>query len=258
MGVQLEIIFRSIDTYSIESAIVSGRSIYMHSRQMLNILNVKSNFSRTQLNVEDILMPYDSLYEFGEIGTVFPSDPTLKPVLLLGKDTSSLGACPDFHGMNKKDWAERTIGEHAIHLTVESSEPKSGLRWCRTYFLKHGCSLPLISEYVGGEDNDSINGEFEDEDMDQDEEENMYNNHLNNDDISSFKEEEGGQAGATSSSPSNGGVSKTDKYVWRLQQIYIKLKFALITSVACAFQRHIDVLEAGDEIQSTVSSIKGR
>lgn len=73
---QLEIIFKSIDTYSIESALISSRSIYMHTRELLSILNVKSNYTRTQLLASDILSPYDSLYDFGEMGTVYPTGRT--------------------------------------------------------------------------------------------------------------------------------------------------------------------------------------
>ena len=123
VSIQLDIIFKSIDAFSIESALASSKSIYMHSCEMLSVLNVKSNYTRTQvpsshlytenylshllcilflirayqLSIEDILMPYDSLYDFGEMGTVHPADSTLKPVLLVGADTSLLGSCPNFH-----------------------------------------------------------------------------------------------------------------------------------------------------------------
>ena len=69
INVQLDIIFKSIDAYSIESVLTSSKSIYIHTTEMLNTMNVKGNFSRTQLSVEEILMPYYSLYDLREMGT---------------------------------------------------------------------------------------------------------------------------------------------------------------------------------------------
>lgn len=120
----------SITYLQLESALVSSRSIVMHSQQMLNVLNTKSSYPRSLLSADDILSPLDALYDFGEMGTVYPADPTLRPVALLGDDTGLLGACPSFHEAANLTWRGKTVGDGAnMHLTVEACDPKSGLRW---------------------------------------------------------------------------------------------------------------------------------
>jgi hypothetical protein len=44
----------------------------MHSQQLLNGLNTRGgSYARTSLSAWDMLAPYDTLYEFGELGTGF-------------------------------------------------------------------------------------------------------------------------------------------------------------------------------------------
>ena len=97
---------------------------------MLNVLNTRSSFQRSLLTAEDVLGPLDSLYDFGEMAAVYEPDPTLRPVALFGSDTSLLGSCPNFHDVTNLSWRGKTVGENSnLHVTVEASDPKSGLRW---------------------------------------------------------------------------------------------------------------------------------
>jgi len=45
------------------------------------------------------------------------------------------------------------------------------------------------------------------------------------------------------------GISRSDRYLWRLQLLYVKLWLAMRVSVPAVFRRYRDVLEAGNEIQ---------
>ena len=109
----------------------------MHSQQFLGVLNTKGSYARSSLTPDDLLGPLDSLYDFGEMGTVYPPDPTLRPVALLGADSTMLGSCPNFHDAASSGWRSKLIGEESnIHLTVEACDPKSGLRWYDTFKRK--------------------------------------------------------------------------------------------------------------------------
>ena len=61
-------------------------------------------------------------------------DPSTKPIVLFGTDTALLGAIV---GPYPARWRQKTAGR-ALHVVLEGSEPSTGQRWCRTYFLQHG------------------------------------------------------------------------------------------------------------------------
>jgi len=44
----------------------------MHSQQLLNGLNTRSSYPRSLLKADDVVAPVESLYDFGEMGAVFP------------------------------------------------------------------------------------------------------------------------------------------------------------------------------------------
>jgi len=219
----IETIFRSIDPVSVDGCLAAARSIVMHTEQMLNGLNHRSNYPRAQLTADEILTPLDSLYEFGELSSVFPVDPVLKPVVLIGASTNLLSDCANFHDeMVSSRWREEVVGADNLHILMEACDPKSGLRWCRTYFLHYGGNIPLVTVQGGEADDGEEGDELSDE------------NTPVADDLHGDLSK---------------GSSRWDRYLWRLQQLYIKLWHALRVAVSNAFQSHVDVLEAGDEIQ---------
>ena len=104
--------------------------------------------------------------------------------------------------------------------------------------------MPIISDIQSKEDDNSQDigayGDFETE--------NNLSEHLqeNNSGFSSGNKMEP----EIEIEPPMSGTSKLDKYLWRLQLIYLKLWMAMKLSVTTAFRRHKDILEAGNEIQA--------
>ena len=107
--------------------------------------------------------------------------------------------------------------------------------------------MPIISDIQSKEDDNSQDigayGDFETE--------NYLSEHSqeNNSGFSSGSKME------VEIEPPMSGTSKLDKYVWRLQLIYLKLWMAMKLSVTTAFRRHKDILEAGNEIQAIYANL---
>lgn len=117
--------------------------IATYMQEMLTILDCPTITQRQRLSAEDIVGPLQVLFEFGELDASGVVENMMRPVVLFGPNTSELGVVGV--GSPGKDWESRRVGQ-ASHMVVESSEPSSGMRWCRSYFFGLGCNNFLLGE----------------------------------------------------------------------------------------------------------------
>jgi hypothetical protein len=88
----LDILFRTVDGYCVDSAIdVIRRNILPHTLQTIGILDTITAEQRSRLTADDVIGPLDMLFEFGSIDCAFPPDPSCRPVALFSSDSSILG-----------------------------------------------------------------------------------------------------------------------------------------------------------------------
>lgn len=207
----LDVLFKTIDSFYVERALKSVREVILPQVQQTTKL-FQSKESRKS---KELISAMDLLYEFGEMDSAFPVDPTLKPILLHGEknavfDSSSL------------KWKDEIIDESCFAAIVEASEPSSGLRWCRTYILQKGKLIPKAI------DPEALVASLSDLDS----EENLQ-----------YLE------------PNKSDLDKLDcvkRHSERLEYLYYKLVCGLRLSVHHAFSSFADVLDAGKDIQSNI------
>ena len=88
--------------------------------------------TRSVLNEEDLSEPLTSLYDFGHVRDSQANYMAAKlraPRALLGSRTVLLA-----HQDAQPDKSQTADG--ALHVIVEGEDPSSGIRFCRTYFLR--------------------------------------------------------------------------------------------------------------------------
>lgn len=96
--------------------------------QILQILSGRgSKESRLKLTIDELGAPLDFLFEFGELESVFPVDPLLKPVVLFGPLTNSIGCMPG-HVQLAAPWKSAVMPAETLHVVIEGCEPSSGIR----------------------------------------------------------------------------------------------------------------------------------
>ena len=167
-------------------------------------------------------------------------DPSTKPIVLFGTDTALLGAIV---GPYPTRWRQKTAGR-ALHVVLEGSEPSTGQRWCRTYFLQHGqvATTSSIIAHIdrgrrGTGSSSSSNSNSNSRGIGVDSKNDHYDAATEND-----------------SSISCGLISyalseDVSMSIHRLESLYMKLLISLRWLVKSVFSKHSDVLEAGTEIQ---------
>jgi hypothetical protein len=143
----LEILFRSVDSTVISKVIeVIKTSIVPNVHQSLRILSGRGAVeNRLKLTAEDVTSPLDFLFDFGELETVFPPDPLLKPMALFAQLSNTIGNMPD-HVRLAAAWKGVSMPAGCVHVVVEGSEPSTGVRWCRTYFTRRGRQVTIIKD----------------------------------------------------------------------------------------------------------------
>eukprot|EP01041_Mallomonas_annulata_P000798 gene798-1550_t len=221
----LDTIFHSVDGFYVERAIDTLRkNVIPHAFQTIGQFETQSVDQRTRVSVETALAPYELLFDFGALEAGHPADPLLKPVLLFGTSTRLIGTSLSQY---PRRWKEGTVG-NSIHAVIEASEPSTGLRWCRTYFLSCGRILENIvtqSSSLVAENND--------------------NDSNNNDEAS----------GVESQSQVQLDRKALVSTLSRLESLYVKLWLGLRWAVGNAFARHTDVLEAGSTVQQLLEEL---
>jgi hypothetical protein len=164
----LNIAYRAVDEYCVDNSIsILRKSVLSHVNQTIALLDGPTGPTRSIVTSGDAVGPLEMLYEFGELkclnphenSGIAPLDQAHRPVLLFGSETNSIGASG---GLYPKGWQKTTADCH-VHTVLEGCEPSTGIRFCRTYFLKNGNSLPLLkdTEALVGLDIENEDGEVE-------------------------------------------------------------------------------------------------
>jgi hypothetical protein len=226
----LDILFRTVDMAALDRAIVTVRkSVVPHALQFLRMIDAETAEQRASTTAEDAVGPLLMLFEFGELDAVSAVDPQMRPVCLFGSSTDGLGD-PQF--IRKPELMRVTAGKSA-HLVVEGCEPATGVRWCRSYFLRRGKSIPYLHDA---------------QDVIADPEQQQ-------------QQQQQGRASNTSSANSNSGSLDReqdlamDPTLLRMQGLYCTLWLALRILVRKAFAANTDVLEAGQQVQAWLDDL---
>ena len=135
------------------------------------------SYTSSHTTVEDILEPLLLIYEYGEsqvpteiktaIESSVPSRILHSPFVLAGKDTIQILNTHLQKGHNYDLSLDKMIAGQT-HVILESCEPYSGIRWCRTYFIdtqptttsKVEGNIPLETKVKGGSDDVYIRGVY--------------------------------------------------------------------------------------------------
>ena len=113
--------YHTLDTQYLSRALnVVKDNILPHMQQVFTYLHSDNATKRSAVTAEDIVSPLEMLFEFGELETVFPVDPTLRPVVYLGQASGNIGR-------PVSNWSSVKIG-HNVSFILEASEPSTGLR----------------------------------------------------------------------------------------------------------------------------------
>jgi hypothetical protein len=105
-------------------------SVLPHVHQSIGLFNGHgTNESRSRITAEDIVSPLDFLNDFGELESVYPPDPTLRPSVLLGPFSTAVGS-PSLHSSAlHSSWRScRMAASNVLHAVTEGYEPSTGLR----------------------------------------------------------------------------------------------------------------------------------
>ena len=237
----VDIIFRTIDSYTVDNAIdIVRKSIVPHCEQLISQLDAYTADQRTKVTADDAVGPLDMLFEFGCMECPYSPDPSLKPILYFGPDTNYIGSDTPLKG-----WQDKVAG-NSLHVVYESCEPSTGMRWCRTYFLQRGKSIEYIRD-VDALVNEVIHDDIDDID-ENDEGESVENTEAR-------KEEIDTNAPIESLRISGSIVNAIN----RLEALYVKVWLGLRFVVREAFATHNDVLDAATYIQQGIDDImKGK
>jgi hypothetical protein len=233
---KLETLFRTVDCFYLENATaLANVAIREHTHQFLSILDANTVSQRDRLTADEIISPLDILYEFGEMEAAIPLEKSLKPALLFGPFSNFVG---NTMGPKASNW-RHFYPANSLHCVVESSEPDTGLRWCRTYFLQQGTSAFLYDEVIRLQSSLSgIHIPTTGEEMNETLEETL-------------KELQKLSVMSRTHLPS----SATQFALQRLMTLYVKLWFNLRTLVYETFLTESDVLDAGSLIQVMFSTL---
>jgi len=221
----LDILYCTLDTPHVNYAIrTMHQSVIPHMEQSISILDALTADQRVRVTMEDVVGPLDMLFEFGELQASSATDPTLRPIVLVGQDTLLLGASS--RSELSPTWLQSKVGSRSTHCVVEACEPSSGMRWCRTYLLQRGKRLPTIKDtnalvQLADQDDESAHADGDIEESD--------------------------SAAAQ--------LATVAAVISRLEAVAAKLAYSLRWSVREAFSQFTDVLEAGQHVQQTMDAI---
>jgi hypothetical protein len=223
-------------------------AIAPHMRQLLSAMDAPTAAQRSRITADDAIGPVDVLYEFGELDALTAPEKLTRPVLLFGAMTSFVG---NTIGPKTAKWREQTMSE-SLHAVLEASEPSTGMRWCRTLFLRHGTEDQLAGDVKALHDalsglppSRSSSSQFNN-DNDNDYNDNNDNDNNNNNPSTTYNFNLQPQTASNESQ-----LVAAVAVVNRLQQLYVKLWFHLRRIVHKVFLANHDVLDAGTEIQVT-------
>lgn len=111
---------------------------------MLMVMQSTIPSQRKKITADDVIGPLEVMYEFGEIESAGSLEKISPPIVFFGPHTTQIGVLQQ--ALAKSDaWRDHCIEDH-VHVVFEGCEPSSGMRFCRTYFLKHGTGDVLAKE----------------------------------------------------------------------------------------------------------------
>lgn len=241
---------------------------------MLLVLHTSLPSQRRKLSADDVIGPLEVMYEFGEIESAGSLDKISPPIVLFGGQTTQVGVLQQALAKSNA-WRDETLDSH-LHLVVEGCEPSTGIRFCRTYFLKHGTgdilaqdakdlqrelsavatsaadnnrrSKSLKKKSAADEDDDDIDDFYgPDEDGKETAEE-------DEDDIDDFDHQDFKLTGDGEDITSK-HFAQLQRDIQRLHSLYIKLWFSLRGLAHDVFLAATDVLDAGTEIQRLLNAL---
>jgi hypothetical protein len=274
----LDLLFQSVDGYAVHHTISTvARTVLPHCKQFIENLNTNLSQSGSKVTADDLVGSLELLFEFGELHTHFPVDPSLRPVLLLGEETKYIGGDASASDEGKSsdvvlnsygypiNWSKSTVTPDVVHCVLEAAEPSSGIRWCRTYFLQRGrlASRVQLDTLVinDGKNIASAHGdqgatvsthidEYDSDNNDEaDNEEANLTKLLAKSSISASTTATGA-ANHTANAVGDSTISPIiEQGLRRLEMLYIKLYHSLRFAVRSAFSTHLDLLDAADMIQ---------
>lgn len=223
-------------------------TIVPHCHQLLSALDAPTVSQRDRITADDAIGSLDVLYEFGELDALAPLEKMNRPVMLFGPYSSYIGNAT---GPKASKWKDQLV-DGSIHGVVESCEPSSGLRWCRTYFLKHGTEDKVVQEVKKLHDELSgITTTLAEEKNNEEKNGSDNENDGENDQIVSASVDY-----YPSIKPHNlNEIQSSLAVLNRMQQLYVKLWLHLRRIVHDVFLLHHDVLEAGTEIQQRLVNV---
>eukprot|EP00981_Chlorochromonas_danica_P008896 scaffold2338_cov184-Ochromonas_danica.AAC.7 len=226
IGPYLNNLFRTVDSFYIDNAIkLTNAMIVPHLEQLLGVLDCPTVSQRQRLSADDVLGPLHVLFDFGELEAEGLVESFMKPMILFGASTENL-----INGRKNVD-LDTALVSNSIHLVVESSEPSSGLRWCRTYFLASALGSQLLEELQRLQKEMDV-----DLQVDEDEEEDQA-------DVSVGK----------MSSCDIMLLNAEQQSLLRLQRLYVKLWLTMRYLAKKAFTGSSDILAAAGELQTKLT-----
>jgi hypothetical protein len=158
-------LYQCVDGCYVDNALeTTQKTIVPHVLQTLALLGCSGAGStadkRSRVTAEEAAGPLDLLFDFGEFHAVNSIDPVSRPAVLFGEDSALLGAT--FTGSDSEAWHNTKAGS-SLHCLVEGCEPSTGMRFCRTYFLQRGKSLPVLSVLDALVDDEGKDGDSKEE-----------------------------------------------------------------------------------------------
>jgi hypothetical protein len=141
----LQVLFRTVDcTYVANALQLTKTTIVPHVQQLLMVMQSTIPSQRKKITADDVIGPLEVMYEFGEIESAGSLEKISPPIVFFGPHTTQIGVLQQ--ALAKSDaWRDHCIEDH-VHVVFEGCEPSSGMRFCRTYFLKHGTGDVLAKE----------------------------------------------------------------------------------------------------------------
>jgi hypothetical protein len=118
-----------LDGCTVDKAIdIVQATVLPNIQQAIGVLCGRgSTESRLKLTAEEIAAPLDILFEFGELETVFPPDPNMRPLVLLGPYSNGIGAVSP--ASSNSAWKRVTASAACLHAVLEVFEPSTGMRY---------------------------------------------------------------------------------------------------------------------------------
>lgn len=246
---------------------------------MLMVMQSSIPSQRKAITADDVIGPLEVMYEFGEIESAGSLEKISPPIVFFGPHTTQIGVLQQ--ALAKSDaWRDHTIDRH-LHTVFEGCEPSTGMRFCRTYFLKHGTGDLLAREarefqrsltnYSSSSSATHADSKSNNEDPDFDYERSIPNAQVGrktasvveskqrdddvDDEYSMMPGRDDLRLTGDGEDVSSKAYLALKEDIQRMQALYVKLWFSLRCLVFDTFYLTNDILEAGTAIQVNIARL---